>query len=98
MRTVISYIFSAVMVVMSATMLAPERFSRLKTVIIGVYVFIMAILTIFGGEILGVPMVGGLFLLIIVMSERYRLENGIMAAIGYLLNMLCNSLFCLGAV
>lgn len=98
MRTVISYIFSAVMVVMSATMLAPERFGRLKTVIIGVYVFIMAILTIFGGEILGVPMVGGLFLLIIVMSERYRLENGIMAAIGYLLNMLCNSLFCLGAV
>ena len=90
--------FSAVMITMSATMLAPERLSRLKTVIIGSYIFVLAAAGNLYGQIVGVPMAAGLFLLIIAMSERYRLENGIMAAIGYLLNMLCNNLFCLGIV
>ena len=98
MRMLISCMFSAVMITMSVTMLAPERLSRLKTVIIGSYIFVLAAAGNLYGQIVGVPMAAGLFLLIIAMSERYRLENGIMAAIGYLLNMLCNNLFCLGIV
>lgn len=98
MRMVISSVFSAVMVVISATMLVPERLSRLKTVIIGVYIFVLAIAGNLYGQIVGIPMVGGLLLLIVGMSQRYRLENGIMAAAGYLLNMLCNTLFCFGSV
>ena len=76
MRMLISCMFSAVMITMSATMLAPERLSRLKTVIIGSYIFVLAAAGNLYGQIVGVPMAAGLFLLIIAMSERYRLENG----------------------
>lgn len=100
MKLIISCGFAAAVIVIATTMLMPEKLKRPKIAIMGIYVFSMAVAANLSGigQFAGIPMVIGLLALIIVMSEGYRIENAIMAGIGYLINMLCNNLICFGIV
>lgn len=100
MKLIISCGFAAAVIVIATTMLMPEKLKRPKIAIMGIYVFSMAVAANLSGigQFAGIPMVIGLLALIIVMSEGYRMENAIMAGIGYLINMLCNNLICFGIV
>lgn len=98
MSIIISSMFSGLMVVIGVTGLSVEKPSLLKRAVMGVYVFAMSLTQYMSGKGTGIPMLIGLILLIILASEKYRLENVIMAGIGHMLSMLMNSLFCLGIV
>ena len=98
MKLLISCVFTSLMVVMSTTMLIPCRMKRQRVAIIAAYVFAMAFLGNTFGQIMGIPMVIGLLILLFLLTEEYRLENGFMAAVGYLINILCNNMFFWGIV
>lgn len=98
MKLLISCVFTSLMVVMSTTMLIPYRMKRQRVAIIAAYVFAMAFLGNTFGQIMGIPMVIGLLILLFLLTEEYRLENGFMAAVGYLINILCNNMFFWGIV
>lgn len=95
---ILYYLFSAVVVVLSATMLLTNRLKYRQYLLLIVYVLCMAYAATLWGQIMGIPTIAGLVVIIAIVSEEYRIENACIACIGYLLNITCNNLLCLAVV
>lgn len=95
---VLYFAFSAVLIVLSTTALLIEKFDYKKILILILYVFVMSYVAFYYGAIIGIPTMAGVIILIIILSEKYKLENACISCIGYLINITCNNVWCLCAV
>lgn len=92
------FLFSAVIVVISATMLLTERLKHWQYILMMAYIFFISYVASIWGQIMGVPAIAGVSFAILVMSKEYKVENACFACIGYLINVTCNNLLCLAVV
>lgn len=95
---ILYFLFSAMIVVLSATMLLIKRLDYWQYFILIIYVFEMSYLSSIWGQIMGIPTIVGVVVIIVVVSKEYKMENACIACIGYLINITCNNLLCLAIV
>lgn len=95
---ILYFLFSAMIVVLSATMLLIKRLDYWQYFILIIYVFEMSYLSSIWGQIMGIPTIVGVVVIIVVVSKEYKMENACVACIGYLINITCNNLLCLAIV
>lgn len=92
------FLFSAVIVVISAAMLLTERLRLWKYLLMMAYIFFISYTASIWGQIMGVPAIAGISFLVMILSKEYKVENACFACIGYLINVTINNLLCLAVV
>lgn len=95
---ILYFTFSAVIVVISATMLLTKRLKLWQYLFMMFYIFCISYTASIWGQIMGVPAIAGTSFIVLVMSKEYKVENACLACIGYLVNVTCNNLLCLAIV
>ena len=78
------FLFSAVIVVISAAMLLTERLRLWKYLLMMAYIFFISYTASIWGQIMGVPAIAGISFLVMILSKEYKVENACFACIGYL--------------
>lgn len=96
--SILYFVFSAIIVVLSVTMLLVKRLDCWQYVLLIIFVLGMSYLSSIVGQIMGIPTIVGLVIIIAAASKVYKLENACIACIGYLINITCNNLLCFAIV